>query len=260
MTTMQRQETEQQLRALLTERVLVLDGAMGTMIQGHPLNEADFRGERFADWPVDLKGNNDLLSITRPDLISGIHESFLSAGADVIETNTFNANSISMADYEMQAEVRELNINSARLARAAADKATAQTPDKPRFVAGVIGPTNRTASLSPEVEDPGFRNVTFNDLDVSYFEACDALIEGGRGYHPDRDHIRHAECQGRHLRCKACVRGAWGQLAHCDFRHYYRCLWQNPVRTDTGGVLEFRQARQTAVHRIELRSGPRSTS
>jgi len=170
---------EQQLRTLLAERVLVLDGAMGTMIQGHPLDEQGFRAERFADWPVDLKGNNDLLSITRPDLISGIHESFLKAGADVIETNTFNANSISMADYEMQSLVRELNVSSARLARKAADKATALTPEKPRFVAGVIGPTNRTASLSPQVEDPGFRNVTFNDLDICYYEACDALIEGG---------------------------------------------------------------------------------
>jgi len=170
---------EHQLRSLLAERILLLDGAMGTMIQGHPLTEEDFRGERFGSWSVDLKGNNDLLSLTRPDLIRGVHESFLEAGADVIETNTFNANSISMADYEMQELVQELNISSARLARQAADSATARNPDKPRFVAGVIGPTNRTASLSPDVEDPGFRNVTFSDLDICYYEACDALIEGG---------------------------------------------------------------------------------
>ncbi len=173
------QSVEQRLRSLLSERILVLDGAMGTMIQGHSLDEAAYRGDRFKSWSVDLKGNNDLLSITRPDLITDIHEAFLAAGADVIETNTFNANSVSMADYEMEELVRELNIESARLARKAADKATEKTPDKPRFVAGVIGPTNRTASLSPEVEDPGFRNITFNDLDNSYYEACDALMEGG---------------------------------------------------------------------------------
>ncbi|MFK7857580.1 MAG: methionine synthase [Granulosicoccus sp.] len=172
-------EVEHQLRSLLAERILVLDGAMGTMIQGHPLTESDFRGQRFENWSVDLKGNNDLLSLTRPELIEGIHESFLAAGADVIETNTFNSNSISMADYEMEELVRELNVSSAKLARQAADKASLQTPDKPRFVAGVIGPTNRTASLSPDVEDPGFRNVTFSDLDACYYEACDALIEGG---------------------------------------------------------------------------------
>lgn len=172
-------EVEQQLRKLLADRILLLDGAMGTMIQGHPLEESDFRGQRFENWQVDLKGNNDLLTLTRPDLIQGIHESFLEAGADVIETNTFNANSISMADYQMEELVRELNTSSARLARQAADKASELTPDKPRFVAGVIGPTNRTASLSPDVEDPGFRNVTFSDLDTCYYEACDALIEGG---------------------------------------------------------------------------------
>lgn len=168
-----------QIEVLVQDRILILDGAMGTMIQSHKLGESDFTGDRFSDWPVDLKGNNDLLSITRPDIISQIHEEFLDAGADVIETNTFNANSVSMADYEMQELVRELNISSAQLARNAADAATANTPEKPRFVAGVIGPTNRTASLSPEVEDPGFRNVTFTDLDRCYYEACDALVEGG---------------------------------------------------------------------------------
>jgi len=167
------------LEEILAARILVLDGAMGTMIQAQPLEESDFAGARFSDWPVDLKGNNDLLSITRPDLILGIHKGFLDAGADVIETNTFNANSISMADYQMQSLVRELNIESAHIARKAADAATAANPDKPRFVAGVIGPTNRTASLSPQVEDPGFRNITFADLDESYYEACDALMEGG---------------------------------------------------------------------------------
>ena len=172
-------DTEQQIKSLLQERILVLDGAMGTMIQGAGLSESDYRGEQFTQWETDLKGNNDLLSITKPELITSIHEQFLEAGADMIETNTFNANSVSMADYSMESLVRELNVSSAKLARVAADKATAKTPEKPRFVAGVLGPTNRTASLSPKVEDPGFRNITFSDLDASYYEACDALMDGG---------------------------------------------------------------------------------
>ena len=179
MKSLNRSNVDEDLRRLLAERILVLDGAMGTMIQGHGLEEEDYAGEQFTDWAVDLKGNNDLLSITRPDLIASIHDGFLNAGADVIETNTFNANSVSMADYQMESIVRDLNLASARLARQCADKATEQNRNKPRFVAGVIGPTNRTASLSPTVEDPGFRNITFSDLDQCYYEACDALIEGG---------------------------------------------------------------------------------
>lgn len=167
------------LRDILADRILLLDGAMGTMIQAHKLTESEFRGERFKSWDIDVKGNNDLLSITRPELITQIHTAFLDAGADVIETNTFNANAVSMADYNMQGEVKELNLHSARIARQAADAATMQTPGKPRFVAGVLGPTNRTASLSPKVEDPGYRNITFAELDACYYEACDALIEGG---------------------------------------------------------------------------------
>ncbi|MFK7855595.1 MAG: methionine synthase [Granulosicoccus sp.] len=170
---------ETQLRSLLADRILLLDGAMGTMIQAHDLSEVDFRSDRFKSWDVDLKGNNDLLSITQPELITEIHTAFLDSGADIIETNTFNANAVSMADYNMQAEVRELNLASAKLARIAADKAAALTPGKPRFVAGVLGPTNRTASLSPKVEDPGYRNITFAELDECYYEACDALLEGG---------------------------------------------------------------------------------
>ena len=167
------------LERALAERILLLDGAMGTMIQAESLEEADYRGERFADWPSDLRGNNDLLSLTRPELIRGIHASYLDAGADIVETNTFNANSVSMADYDMQGLVRELNLVSARLAREAADAATRRTPDRPRFVAGVLGPTNRTASMSPDVSDPGYRNIDFDALDASYFEAADALVEGG---------------------------------------------------------------------------------
>ncbi|WP_268409244.1 homocysteine S-methyltransferase family protein [Alteromonas sp. a30] len=166
-------------RRQLSKRILLLDGGMGTMIQGYNLTEEDYRGERFKDWPSDLKGNNDLLSLTQPHIIKAIHEAFLEAGSDVLETNTFNANRISMADYDMQSLSYELNVESARIARAAADEFTQKTPDKPRFVAGALGPTNRTASISPDVNDPGKRNVNFEQLVEAYAEATKGLIEGG---------------------------------------------------------------------------------
>jgi 5-methyltetrahydrofolate--homocysteine methyltransferase len=167
--------------AALDERILLLDGAMGTMIQSYKLGEDDYRGDRFANWDRDLKGNNDLLSITRPDIIRDIHNSFLSAGADIIETNTFNSNAPSMADYGMESLVRELNTASARLARSCADAAHEET-GVPRYVAGVLGPTNRTASISPDVNDPGFRNIRFEDLVATYEDAATALIEGGADF------------------------------------------------------------------------------
>ena len=167
------------LRNAARRRILVLDGAMGTMIQSHRLAEGDYRGDRFAAHAASLKGNNDLLSLTRPDIISGIHAAYLDAGADIIETNTFNANAISQADYGLQDAVAEINRAAAVLARAAADTATARTPDRPRFVAGILGPTNRTASLSPDVNDPGARNVTFDQLVAAYREQAEALIDGG---------------------------------------------------------------------------------
>lgn len=167
-----------ELAQQLNQRILILDGAMGTMIQAHKLEEADYRGERFVEWPGELRGNNDLLSLTRADIISGIHEAYLEAGADIIETNTFNSTSIAMADYAMESLAGELCEASARLARQAADKYSALTPDQPRFVAGVLGPTNRTASLSPKVEDPGYRNVDFDQLVEAYSEATHALIKG----------------------------------------------------------------------------------
>lgn len=152
---------------------------MGTMIQSYKLEEKDYRGERFADWPVDLKGNNDLLSITQPDVIRAIHKAYLDAGTDILETNTFNSTKVAMADYRMEDLAYEINVASARVARQAADAATALTPDKPRFVAGVLGPTNRTSSMSPDVNDPGFRNITFDDLVDAYSEATRGLIDGG---------------------------------------------------------------------------------
>ncbi len=158
-------------------RILVLDGAMGTMIQRYGLAEADYRGSRFADWPSDLKGNNDLLVLTKPEVIREIHSQYLAAGADILETCTFNANSISMADYGMEALVHEINLAAAKLARQVANEYS--TPDRPRYVAGVLGPTSRTATLSPDVNDPGFRNVTFDQLVATYYEATDGLVKGG---------------------------------------------------------------------------------
>ncbi|MBV1841040.1 methionine synthase [Photobacterium ganghwense] len=163
----------------LAQQILIIDGGMGTMIQGYKLEEADYRGERFADWPSDLKGNNDLLVLTQPQLIRDIHSAYLEAGADILETNTFNATTIAMADYGMEALSAEINLEAARLARQVADEWTAKTPHKPRFVAGVLGPTNRTCSISPDVNDPGYRNVTFDQLVAAYAESTRALIEGG---------------------------------------------------------------------------------
>ena len=168
-----------QLRNLMRERILVLDGAMGTMIQNAKLGEVDFRGERFADWPIDPTGNNDLLVLTRPDVIADIHRQYLDAGADIIETNTFSATRIAMADYQMEEISREINVVAAQIARQAADAKTAETPDQPRFVAGVLGPTNRTASISPDVNDPGYRNTSFDELVAAYRESADGLLEGG---------------------------------------------------------------------------------
>ncbi|MBF0143870.1 MAG: homocysteine S-methyltransferase family protein, partial [Magnetococcales bacterium] len=170
---------ETPLGKLLRQRILLLDGAMGTMVQAAGLSETDFRGDRFARHPVDLRGNNDLLCLTRPDIIQGIHRAYLEAGADLIETNSFNANAPSMADFQMEGLVAEINFHAARLAREAVDAQTRLTPDKPRFVAGVLGPTNRTASLSPDVANPGSRNITFDQLVVTYREALEGLVAGG---------------------------------------------------------------------------------
>jgi 5-methyltetrahydrofolate--homocysteine methyltransferase len=168
-----------ELTRLLDRRILVLDGAMGTMIQGYRLGEADYRGAYLADHSHDVKGDNDLLSLTRPDVVRTIHDAYLEAGADIIETNTFTATSIAQADYKLEGRVREINVAAARIARECADRWSAKTPDKPRFVAGALGPTNRTASISPDVNDPGARNVRFDELVASYGEAIEGLAEGG---------------------------------------------------------------------------------
>lgn len=167
------------IEQILTERILVLDGAMGTMIQHHTLEEEDFRGERFKNHSSPLKGNNDLLSITRPDIIKDIHRQYLQAGADIVETNTFSSTTIAQADYRLESLAYELNFESARIAKEVTNEFTAMEPDKPRFVAGALGPTNKTASLSPDVNNPGYRAVTFDDLRIAYKEQAKGLLDGG---------------------------------------------------------------------------------
>ncbi len=176
---MQHRDSEQLLRSALSERILLLDGAMGTMIQAKKLSDAQFRGDRFADFPHDISGNNDLLSLTQPDVIKDIHLAYLRAGADILETNTFNATRSSQADYHLQDIAQELNEAAARLAREACDQITAETPDRPRFVAGILGPTSKTASISPDVNDPGYRNTSFDNLVDDYSNSCRGLIAGG---------------------------------------------------------------------------------
>ena len=163
----------------INKRILILDGAMGTMLQRYNFSEEDFRGERFANFPHSLKGNNDLLSLTQPQAIASIHAQYFEAGADIVETNTFSGTTIGMADYHLEDLVYELNFESAKIAREVADEFTAKNPEKPRFVAGSIGPTNRTASMSPDVNDPGFRAVTFDELRIAYKQQVEALIDGG---------------------------------------------------------------------------------
>lgn len=170
------------IRELLKERILVLDGAMGTMIQAYKLEEEDYRGERFKDYPYDLKGNNDLLSITQPEIIKEIHRKYFEAGADIAETNTFSGTTIAMADYHMEDLVYELNYQSAKIAKEVADELTEKEPDKPRYVAGSMGPTNKTASISPDVNNPGFRAISFDELVEAYQHQAEALMDGGADF------------------------------------------------------------------------------
>ena len=179
MSTVAERITSERLKQLLSERILVLDGAMGTMIQARRLDESDFRGAQFADHPCDLMGCNDLLCLTQPEIIEDIHRLFLEAGADILETNTFNSTSISLADYQLQSHVYAINKAGAQIARRAADRISAKTPERPRFVAGSIGPTNRTASMSSDVNNPGFRAVTFDELVATYSEQISGLVDGG---------------------------------------------------------------------------------
>ena len=172
---------------ILKERILIIDGAMGTMIQRHTLEEADFRGERFKDHAFPLKGNNDILSITRPDIIKEIHRQYLEAGADILETNTFSGTTIAQADYHLEDAVYDINYLSAKIAKEVADEFTKKEPHKPRFVAGAMGPTNKTASLSPDVNNPGFRAITFDQLAAAFKDQARALIDGGADLLPVLD-------------------------------------------------------------------------
>ena len=242
-----------QLTTALTERILVMDGAMGTMIQREGLGEDDYRGERFADWESDLKGNNDLLSLTQPDIIQGIHTAYLEAGADLIETNTFNAQRISLADYGMEDLAYEMNLASARLARQACDEMTARTPDQPRWVLGALGPTNRTASISPDVNDPGKRNVTFDELVEAYLEQARGLVDGGCRPADRRDDLRHAQRQGSDLRARDAVRGARAAVAGHHLRHHHRRVRPHPLGAGHRGVLELRAPRPSTRGRAQLR-------
>lgn len=169
----------EQLSNAIKSRILVLDGAMGTMVQSYQLDEAGYRGERFKDWDHDIKGNNDILCLSQPDILLEIHKAYLAAGADILETNTFSSTSIAQADYGMESLAKELNVESARIARQACDEAEAETPGRFCFIAGTLGPTNRTASISPDVNDPGKRNTSFDELKDAYAEAVEGLLEGG---------------------------------------------------------------------------------
>ena len=167
------------LEELLAEKILILDGAMGTMLQEYKFTEEDFRGDRFKDWPVSVQGNNDLLSITQPEAIAAVHKKYFEAGADIVETNTFSGTTIAMADYKMEELVDELNYESAKIAKQVAVELTEANPDQPKFVAGAMGPTNKTASMSPDVNDPGFRAISFDELRIAYKQQARALIKGG---------------------------------------------------------------------------------
>lgn len=205
------EEITSQLKALFSERILILDGGMGTMIQSYQLTEEDYRGERFKSFEHSLKGNNDLLSITQPQIITDIHRAYLAAGADFIETNSFNSTAIALADYHMSDLAYEFNVAAAKLARIAVDEFTQKTPDKPRFVIGILGPTNRTASLSPDVNDPGFRNISFNELAEAYTEAARGLIDGGAD-------VLMIETIFDTLNCKAAIFGLENYFAKHDIR------------------------------------------
>ena len=214
----------------LRERILIIDGAMGTMIQRHNLSESDYRGERFKDWPSDLKGNNDLLCLTQPDIIKGIHLEYLAAGADILETNTFNAQRVSMADYHMEDLAYEINVVAARIARqAVAEFQAGAGKGKPVFVAGAIGPMNKTLSLSPDVNNPGFRSIYFDEVSDAYYQQVKALVEGGVDLLLIETDLRHAQCQGCHLRDQTILyRLGYSGIPHHDQRHHHRRLRGDP--------------------------------
>jgi 5-methyltetrahydrofolate--homocysteine methyltransferase len=236
--------TRDALERLLCERILVLDGAMGTMIQRHTLTEADFRGERFRNHPRDLRGDNDLLVLTRPEVIAGIHDEYFAAGADIIETNTFNSTAVAQADYGLEAIVYELNAVAARLAKERAAAWTAQTPGRPRFVAGAMGPTNRTLSISPDVNDPAFRAITFDALVAAYEEQVRGLLDGGVDLLLVETifDIRGSPGEGR------------SALSGDAVRDDHRPERPHAFRSDGRGLLRLGRAREAVQRRDQLRA------
>ena len=249
----QHSKAEATLRRLAAERILVLDGAMGTMIQALGLDEEGFRGARFDAWNREVRGNNDLLNLSRPDAVRAIHLAYFRAGADIVSTNTFSSTRIAQADYGMAEIAYELNAEGARLAREAAR--IAQDEDgRERFVAGAIGPTNRTASISPDVSNPGFRAITFDELRIAYAEQVRGLIDGGVD-------ALLIETIFDTLNAKAAIYAIAEELAARgieragdDLRHHHRSLRPPAVRADAGGVLEFDRACRAALGRTQLRA------
>ena len=243
------------LLEILAERILVLDGAMGTMLQAHSFDEAAFRGERFRDHPSDLRGDSDLLCLTQPAAVSAVHTAYLDAGADVLSTNSFTATSIAQADYGFDAAtVREMNVAAARLARDAADAAELAEPDRPRFVAGSLGPTNRTASMSSDVADPAARSVTWDELATAYREFGRRPRRGWRRHPPHRDDLRHAQREGRDLRRRIAVRRAGRAAAADHLGDHRRRVRPDAVGPDGRGVLAQHPPRRPADRRAELRA------
>jgi 5-methyltetrahydrofolate--homocysteine methyltransferase len=246
------------LHAAARERILVLDGSWGVMIQRRDLTEEDFRGERFRDHNHPQKGNNDLLILTRPDIVADLHDVYYAAGADISETNTFSSTTIAQADYGLEDAVYDLNYEGARIAREVADRWTQKEPHKPRFVAGAIGPTNRTLSLSPDVNDPGYRAVTYDEVYEAYKQQARALHHGGVD-------IFLIETVFDTLNCKACDQGDQGSggrragaPAPVDLRDHHRPLGPHPQRPDGGGLLELDPPRQAVRRRLQLRPGRRA--
>ena len=227
------------IRTAVKDRILVIDGAMGTMIQQYNLTEKDFKGTHFADFHRELQGNNDLLSMTRPDVIEAIHRAYLDAGADIIETNTFGANRISQDDYDLGDYAYEINLAAAQAARRAADAYDIITPDKPRFVAGAFGPTTKSASLSPDVNNPGYRNVTFDELADAYYEQARGLLDGGVDALLVETIFDTLNCKAALFAIQKCQEERGTDLPIMVFGYNHRCQWSNTFRANIGSFLDF---------------------
>ena len=246
------------LTSLLERRILVMDGAMGTMIQSYRLGEAEYRGACLAEHAHDIKGDNDVLVLSQPQVIREIHDAYLEAGADIIETNTFNATAIAQGDYGLQHRVRDINFAAATIARAAADHWTQRTPDKPRFVAGALGPTNRTASISPDVNDPGARNVRFDELVATYGEAIEGLADGGADLFLVETIFDTLNGKAALFALESYFDRVGQRLPRYRLRHHHRRVRAHAVRPDHRGLLELGAPRATARGGTQLLAGRRA--